>query len=543
MTKQEALAKRGRQFKPDFKNFDIRGRFELYAEVGEFLRERITVQQARDEVRISLDQRAERFLTLVRTHIYERPGSPYLKLLEFAGCELSDLEALVRRHGIEPALQRLAAEGVYLTCDEFKGKKEIVRGARSFRVTPENFERRYAPGGYAIESSGTRNRPRRSVIYLDWLRIRTFATGVFFAAHDLFSYSHAIYDAILPGGAVNHLLVNAKLGKATDRWFARRVPEMTPLHAFAHRLTTYLLVLAGKRHGPGFPRPRFIEVGEMERIVRWIEKEKRKRKACYITTIASSAARIAHTAWEMGIPLDGTKFNVAGEPFTEAKEEAIRKVGASVTSRYSYGGSTSAGLGCANPRYRDEVHVNQNVLALICHPVALDVDGASIHPLLCTTLHAEAPRMLLNVANGDYATFEERNCGCELERAGLALHLYDIRSFEKLTSEGMNYFYGDLFELLERVFPAEFGGGPGDYQLVEEEDGNGQTRLTLVVHPHVSGLNEATALSRLQQAFAAGPWGNEFMSRIWHSAGTFRIERKVPYASPRGKILPLHIGR
>jgi hypothetical protein len=543
MTKREALAKHCRQFKSDFKNFDIRGRFALYAEVREFLRERITVQQAKDEVRISLDQRAERFLMLARTHIYERPGSPYLKLLKIAGCELSDLEALVRRHGIEPALERLAAEGVYLTSDEFKGKKEIVRGARSFRVTPEDFERRYAPGGFAIESSGTRNRPLRLVIYLDWLRIRTFATGVFFAAHDLFSYSHAIYDAILPGGAVNHILINAKLGKATDRWFARRVPEITPLHALAHHLTTYLIVLAGKRHGPGFPIPRFIEVEEIERIVRWIEKEKRKKKACYVTTIASSAARIARAAWEMGIPLDGTKFNVSGEPFTEAKEEAIRKVGASVTSRYSYDGSPNAGLGCATPRYRDEVHVNQNVLALVRHPAPLDIAGSPIHPLLCTTLHAEAPRMLFNVANGDYATLEERNCGCELERAGLTLHLHHIRSFEKLTSEGMNYFYGELFELLEKLFPAEFGGGPGDYQLVEEEDKNGQTRLTLVVHPEVGPIQDDALLARLREGLAVGPWANKFRSEIWRDAGTFRVQRRVPYTSPRGKILPLHFPR
>jgi hypothetical protein len=531
-----------RQLKAGFRNFDARGKIALAAGVGKFLRERITVERAKDEFRKSLDQRAERFLTLARTHIYERPGSPYLKLLEFAGCELSDLEALVRRHGIEPALMQLATEGVYLTSDEFKGQKEIVRGARSFRVTPEDFERRYAPGGFAIESSGTRNRPLRSVIYLDWLRIRTFATGVFFAAHDLFSHSHAIYDAILPGSAINHLLVNAKLGKATDRWFARRVPEITPLHALAHRLTTYLIVLAGKRHGPGFPMPRFIEVEEMERIVRWIEKEKRKKKACYVTTIASSAARIARAAWEMGIPLDGTKFNVVGEPFTEAKEEAIRKVGASVTSRYSYDG-TSAGLGCANPRYRDEVHVNQDVLALVRHPAPLDIAGSPIHPLLCTTLHAEAPRMLFNVANGDYAEMEARDCGCELEKAGLGLHLHHIRSFEKLTSEGMNYFYGDLFEIFEKTLPAEFGGGLGDYQLVEEEDDNGQTRLTLRVHPNVLNLNEGGLLLRLQEELAKGSRGKEFQTKLWQDAGTFRIRREVPHSSPRGKILPLHIAR
>jgi hypothetical protein len=33
------------------------------------------------------------------------------------------------------------------------------------------------------------------------------------------------------------------------------------------------------------------------------------------------------------------------------------------------------------------------------------------------------------------------------------------------------------------------------------------------------------------------------MSRIWQDAGTLRIKREIPYVSPRGKILPLHIPR
>jgi hypothetical protein len=34
-------------------------------------------------------------------------------------------------------LEKLAAEGVYLTQDEFKGKNEVVRGAKSFAVAPD----------------------------------------------------------------------------------------------------------------------------------------------------------------------------------------------------------------------------------------------------------------------------------------------------------------------------------------------------------------------------------------------------------------------
>ncbi|MGH8546608.1 MAG: hypothetical protein ACREX3_23935, partial [Gammaproteobacteria bacterium] len=134
-----------------------------------------------------------------------------------------------------------------------------------------------------------------------------------------------------------------------------------------------------------------------------------------------------------------------------------------------------------------------------------------------------------------------RDCGCALERVGFTQHLHTIRSFEKFTSEGMNYFSTDLFELLENTIPSEFGGGPGDYQLVEEEDNHGQTRLTLLVHPDIGELNEEKLLTRLQQGLAQGSRNNRFMSGIWQGAGTFRVRREVPHASARGKILPLHI--
>ncbi|MDH3443935.1 MAG: hypothetical protein OEN50_08440, partial [Deltaproteobacteria bacterium] len=152
-----------------------------------------------------------------------------------------------------------------------------------------------------------------------------------------------------------------------------------------------------------------------------------------------------------------------------------------------------------------------------------------------------APRVFLNVENGDYATLEKRDCGCALEKVGYSIHLHHIRSFEKFTSEGMNYFYGDIFELFEKILPAEFGGAPGDYQLTEEEDDHGQTRLTLFVHPEVGHVDESILLSRLRKMLSIGPRSNEFMTKLWEQAGTFRVKREVPYASARGKILPLRV--
>ncbi len=239
--------------------------------------------------------------------------------------------------------------------------------------------------------------------------------------------------------------------------------------------------------------------------------------------------------------LEGTKFSVSGEPFTESKHEVIERVGASATARYSFSGAGPVGGGCARPRYTDEVHVNTHVLAVIPHPTPLTDDGRSVRPLLFTSLHPSMPVFFLNVENGDYATLDRRDCGCAMEKVGLTLHLHHIRSYEKFTSEGMNYFYGDLYEFFEKTLPAEFGGGPGDYQLVEEEDENGQTRLTLRVPPQVGATDEQTVLHRLRDELARGSWANEFRTLIWERAGTLRVRREAPYASSRGKILPLQI--
>jgi hypothetical protein len=191
----------------------------------------------------------------------------------------------------------------------------------------------------------------------------------------------------------------------------------------------------------------------------------------------------------------------------------------------------------------DDIHVNRHTMALIAAPDGHPARGASVRPFLFTSLLPSDPRLLLNVENGDYGILEDRNCGCALERAGLKLHLHHIRSYEKFTSEGMNYFYGDLFDIFEKRLPAEFGGGPGDYQLVEEEEEQGRTRLTLRVDPMIANLDEAKIIARLREHLSGGSWEKEFQIRVWDNAGTFRVRREAPHASARGKILPLHLSR
>lgn len=515
--------------------------FQLTAGLRTFFMHPITLEQGKANIKTALARREEQFLEVVRTHIYGHDSHPYLELLKHAGCDFEDIRNHVRQHGIENTLTRLAREGVYLTSDEYKGKKDVVRGQRLFRVSPGDFEPRWRSPGFAIQSSGTKNRPVRSFISLDWLEVRSWAMGVFFASHDLLSRSHALYDAILPGSGVNHLLINAKLGRPTERWFARSIPSNTPFARVYHHLTTYLIVLAGKQWGAGLPRPEFIGLEDLQLIVRWIEQKRRDRVPLQITTIVSSAVRLAQAARQASVSLEGVKFVVSGEPFTEAKRNVIESAGSRAVPHYAYGGGINAGFGCANPVDIDEVHVNRHMLAIVAHPKPIISNQVEIRPLLCSTIRPEAPRILLNVESGDYGLLTERECGCELGSLGLNLHLSQIRSYEKFTSEGMNYFYGDLFEFVEDTLPREFGGGPGDYQLVEEEDNEGLTRLIMIVHPRVGKIDDERLLSRLRERLRQGPKDLRFVARLWEDAGTLRVRRATPYSSGRGKILPLHL--
>ena len=107
-----------------------------------YLRNPLTLAEARATLRCRLERREADFLALARDAVFANPRSPYRALLRLAGCEYGDLERLVRRDGVEGALRALLRQGVYLTVDEFKGRRRSFeaprrsRAGRSFSRTP-----------------------------------------------------------------------------------------------------------------------------------------------------------------------------------------------------------------------------------------------------------------------------------------------------------------------------------------------------------------------------------------------------------------------
>ena len=527
-----------RQLSSDWVN--VKQTLTLVAALPKFFRDRVTLRQAEAEIKRLLDTRVERFLRLTREQIYQRRESPYLMLLKQAGCEFSDLQNHVQRNGLEETLAKLAGEGVYLTSDEFKGKKGVVRGKLSFHVSPQDFERRGASAGIQMQSSGSRNPPVKAFSPLEWITLRVIGEAVFYAAHDLYACAHAVYEPVV-AGRMHFILIKGKLGLPVDRWFSLSVPVHGALEDGYHYLNARVVAALGGWFGRGIANPEYLSVEDLTPVLEWILAKQQQGRNCCLTTVVSNATRIARAALQAGISLRGLTFAVSGEPLTQFKKKVIGDAGADVALRYGTGGGNGASVGCGKAQFIDEMHVPQTIFTVVQNPRMVEYPGPVIHPIMITSLHASAPSLLLNVENGDYATLISRDCGCPLEKVGFTQHIHTVRSFEKMTGEGMNYAGSDLFELLENIIPSEFGGGPGDYQLVEEEDDRGQTRLTLMVHPAVGSVDEANLLRRLQDGLAQGSRNHRFITSIWQDAGTFRIRRGMPYTSARGKTLPLYI--
>jgi hypothetical protein len=130
-----------------------------------------------------------------------------------------------------------------------------------------------------------------------------------------------------------------------------------------------------------------------------------------------------------------------------------------------------------------------------------------------------------------------------LEACGFTEHLRHIYSFRKLTGEGVTLVGSEMIRILEEVLPARFGGSPLDYQLLEEEDAAGFTRLSLVVSPKVALADEGAVIQVVLAALGQGSVAADAARSIWQQAATLRVKRMEPIWTARGKLMPLHLAR
>ena len=464
--------------------------------------------------------------------IYRNPSSPYLPLLRLAGCEPGDLARLVEREGVEGALERLRDAGVYLTFDEFKGRRDVERSGQRFRFREGDFDTPSQSPGLTARSGGTRGPGTRVRTSLPFLGDLARVTALALHAHDLGNAEHAVW---LVSGLTTVLLCG-KLGRSPLAWFH----PLAPLSRGQRASAAYVSALS-RMTRCRLPRPRFLALDRPEEMARWLVARAREGRPVCVTTYASSAVRVARTARDRGLDLTGVSFVTLGEPFTDAKKATVTAAGARALVRYAFTEAGIIAFACGTPRASDDLHFYRNAYALIQRTRAIGTEGPIVEALLFTSLLPTAPKVLLNVESGDCARIERRECGCTLGATGLTTHLESIRSFEKLSGEGMTFIQLDLLGVLEDVLPARFGGVGADYQVIEEEDREGILRLSLIVSPRVGAVDPDAVRSVFLDALASQPGASRAGVTVWRRAETVRVVRRPPVPTAAGKILPFHV--
>ncbi|MDQ7859193.1 MAG: hypothetical protein QN174_00380 [Armatimonadota bacterium] len=504
----------------------------------ESLRHPVTAEQARAIVRRRLEAREANFLEVVERAVFGNPRSPYLPLLARAGCALGDLRETVRARGLEPALEALRAAGVYVTAEEAKGRTPIVRGDLVVPVRDTDFDNPLLRADYGAETGGTTGPVIRVGVSVENLLAEAPNALLAFEAHGLRGLPMGQWRGILPNtSAVNNLFRSgAFIGQRHVRWFSPS-PMSWTVRRLKPRALTMCIVGVGWLSGVRLPWPRYVPLDRADVVARWAAQTAAAHGGCVLRCVASTALRVALAAQEHGLSLAGVTMIAGGEPITPAKAAGIARSGARWVPAYAFTEGGNVGFGCARPVAPDDVHVYRDLHAIIQAPRRIGASATTVPALYFSSLSPTARKILLNAENGDYAILEPRACGCPLEAHGFTAHLREIRSFGLLTSEGTMVVATDMVRVLEEVLPARFGGSALDYQMVEEEDDAGFTRLRLLIHPRVAVADEADVVRTIVQHLTG-------LSRnLWTEVGTIRVVRAAPALTAQGKLVPLHLAR
>ena len=474
----------------------------LLARVPSLLRRPVNASMAQAVLRSRRETRQADFLALVRRAAFGQETSPYRRLFALAGCAYADLERMVDRDGVESTLTRLADQGVFLTVDEAKGRRPVVRGSTTFDVAPASLANPLAASHLVFQSSGSRGSATSVSVDIRHFRDR--------AVNARLVLERTRGDGVGP----------RDLGGARGRR-ARRAPP-----ARRHRRPDRGVVLPGRSGEPGArsalcpdrPGPPLGRACRRHSAARspsgrpsigpqavgaWMRRRLDAGQTPHLVTFPSSALALCDGARAAGLDLAGSRMSIGGEPVTPTRLAAIRAAGVDALPHYGSMEAGRIGEGCLDPVAPDELHVFDDLHAVV---PAGPVPGGALPPnaLLVSSLRPTAPLMLLNVSLGDEGVLTRRRCGCPLEDLGWTTHLHTVRSFEKLTAGGMTLLDVDAVATLEEVLPARFGGSPADYQLVEEDDASGRPGLVLLVSPRVGAVDRQAVAAAFLDRVGAG---------------------------------------
>jgi hypothetical protein len=488
-------------------------------------------------LRLQMAHREEHFLDLARRVVFANPQHPYHEMFRIAGCTWEDLADGVSRDGLEATLEKLAAAGVYLTHDEFKGKTPVVRGGREISCGPQALLNPLVRGLTRNFSSGSRGPATMTPISTRFKAYRIGYQRLQFSEFDLTGRASVQVRPILPSsiGIANNLRC-LRLGEKPAQWFAQSGQGRNERR---YRTLTHFILRSARLMGAPMPLPDYLPENDFSPVARWIAGRKQQGIPRVMWSFVSSAVRVAAAARDLGLDIAGTLFLVGGEALTEAKRKGIEAAGGEAYPNYSISEVGPIGSACRHMDTGDSVHVYRDAVAVISRRRRAPLCDVEVNSLMFTNLLPFAARFLINAEMDDAGILEPVTCDCEYARAGMNLRIRDIYSYGKLTGQGITLMGSDIVSILENALPQRFGGGPGDYQLVEY-DGDRQAQVELRISSRTGVRSPAAVRDSLLHEIR-GCYGGSLASRVWTHSGGLQAIIAEPFATRGGKVLPLHL--
>ena len=550
---------------------DLAGLARRSAGLPAFLRRPLDPALVGGAVEERVRQRGEAFLAAAERLIYGVAESPLRRLLLWAGCEAGDLRHLVREDGLEAALERLRAAGVWVSADELRGRTPLRRSGLELALAPRDFTNLAALGAVAGASSGTtaegeagasgegepRNRhqaggrgrgeslrhggngePRQPVrrregsggsgvpvsYGWDFLAAEAAHELLLLESHGLTNAPLALWMPGPPGIAgLHNLLAHAKLGRPPRRWFS---PSPAPSAGDGLAFWVDRGWRAARRFLPALgPAAEWVPAERAAEVARWLAGEPRP---ALLKCFASAALRLASAARDEGLDLSGKVVFAGGEPLDEARRRFLAQAGLGVYARYA---ATETGFlagACPLGASGADMHLYADRVALINGRA----DGLT-GPLAVTSLSLAAPLVLLNVELGDHGVLRRQPCECALGRAGLDWRVAEVHSPAKIAAEGVKLGEVDFTRLVEAAV-RDLGGGPDDFQIWLGDGADGATRPAVVLAPHAP-IEPAALRTRLRQRLPELS-GGALAVHLWLDGGGLAVERRPLAPGPGQKM-------
>ena len=448
---------------------------------------------------------------------------------------------MVQTDGLDGALRALLRQGVYLTVDELKGRRPVVRGSLTLTVTPQACWNPTVTAHLLRYRSGSSDGlGPQAPAPIDFAHLRDRAANfvLTLGARGGLGWDHGYWH--VPGSlAMMHILETLAFDRPARKWFSQLDvddPALHPRYRWSAQAMRWECAMLGVR----LPPMEHVSFHDPSPILDWFVATRRAGRIPHLKTYASSAVLLSQAVQAAGLDLGGVQMTVSGEPLTGTRREAIQRSGARAVQRAGSGELGPIGYGCLTPADAGDLHHYRDFHVLLQPGPGGCPAGLRPRSLLFTTLRASTRLVLLNASVGDEAEVVDGDCGCPLAGLGWTTRLRGLRSHEKLTTGGMGFLDLDVVRILEDVLPRRFGGGPTDFQLVEMEGEAGEPQVRLLVHPALGPLDARAVVDAFLEAIGPGSGVERVMALQWRESRSLIVERRPPLRNAVGKVQHLH---